>query len=207
MTPHEKWVARTMLARGWELFAVEEVLGMEPKHKRRPSGRANRVTPDEVKRMVEMRAQGMSYTRIGVMMGRDHSCVSYWCRKVEIEKEGRVMCGYTDHSDGRLIPPNISDSGEPSPEEAYILCCHNGACLGQHTQRLPHESNGFIAEILGCKDCEEWREDLEPELKGACKALVSRLRYAEQQLDVELLDARLASTLKELGVEYAYTLR
>lgn len=86
MTPHEKWVARTMLARGWEPFAVEEILGIERKHKRRPSGNANRVTPDEVKRMLEMRAQGMSFTRIGVMLGRDHSCVSYWCRKAEREE-------------------------------------------------------------------------------------------------------------------------
>ena len=91
MTPYERWVARTMLARGFEPSDVEDALGLArygpagPTHRRRPSGRANPVTADEIERMIEMRAQGMSCTRIGVAMGRDHSTVSYWLRKMEME--------------------------------------------------------------------------------------------------------------------------
>lgn len=95
MTPHEEWVARTMLARGFEPFEVEDALGLaryEPAHppappkvRRRPTGSANPVTHDEVRRMAEMRARGMTYRQIGTAVGRDRSTVGYWMKKMEEE--------------------------------------------------------------------------------------------------------------------------
>ena len=90
MTPHEEWVARTMLARGFEPFEVEDALGLAcygpvRPHKNRPSGSANPVTPAEVERMAVLRARGMTYRQIGTAVGRDRSTVGYWIKKMEEE--------------------------------------------------------------------------------------------------------------------------
>ena len=91
MTPHEEWVARTMLARGFEQFEVEDALGLarygpvRPR-KNRPSGRANPVRAEEVERMAVLRAQGMTYRQIGTAMGRNRSTVGYWLKKMEKAK-------------------------------------------------------------------------------------------------------------------------
>jgi len=90
MTPHERWVARTMLMRGFEPSEVEDALGIARYgpvrgRKNRPSGKANPITPEEVERMAALRARGMTYRQIGTAVGRDRSTVGYWMKKMEEE--------------------------------------------------------------------------------------------------------------------------
>ena len=94
---------------------------------------------------------------------------------------------------------------------------YNDGKLTEPCLRLPYGGTEYASVELGDGTGYvrfDWYERLESEnarlrrfadekLRHACSALVSRLRVAEEQLEMEgaLLDMRLVGDLRELGVE------
>lgn len=72
------------------------------------------------------------------------------------------MCGYTSYQDPRLQP----EEPEETAADCYEDCVHASACRRQLVLRGmwcdADEDAAYwvdrIAELMGCKDCEEWSD-------------------------------------------------
>lgn len=70
--------------------------------------------------------------------------------------------GYSSYQDPRLQPP---DEPDPTPAECWEWCIHGEVCR-MHLERLygrdvDEDRRGwkdYIADELGCSDCEYWEE-------------------------------------------------
>ena len=79
MTPHEEWVARTMLVRGWEPWEVADALGHpRPRAQRAPHCRLNEYDGEVI---VRMWTEGYTITAIALEVGASPKAVSMWAAR------------------------------------------------------------------------------------------------------------------------------
>ena len=79
MTPHERWVARTMLLRGWREYEVADVLGLSVRRVSRVMYR--RITSDDAETIARMWAEGRTIPDIAREMGVSPRSVSMWASR------------------------------------------------------------------------------------------------------------------------------